>query len=156
MSAQDFISAMFFTHVSLRFEVAAVTRWQHHSKLKRNLGHHGVWTTFLLVPGHSVLARAPSLDTALLVNINVTKMHANCGSRNARCSVDKVEIISLAFKWLIVLRSAIKTRDQTHRVLKMRMPRTTRREKHMCTRLTRRLIYIFSSLFDCLQLFLSC
>ena len=32
-------------------------------------------------------------------------------------SVYKIEIISSAFKWLIVLRSAIKTRDQTHRVL---------------------------------------
>ena len=28
----------------------------------------------------------------------------NCGSRNAHCSVYKVEVISLAFKWLIVLR----------------------------------------------------
>ena len=54
----------------------------------------------------------------LLVNRNVTELYANCGSRNARCSVFKVEIISLAFKWLIVLRSAIKTHDQTHRVLK--------------------------------------
>ena len=53
-----------------------------------------------------------------LVNRNVTEMYANCGSRNARCSVSKVEIISSAFKWLIVLRSAIKTRDQTDRVLK--------------------------------------
>ena len=41
-------------------------------------------------------------------------MYVNCGSWNARCTVYKVEIISLAFKWLIVLRSAIKTRDQTH------------------------------------------
>ena len=30
---------------------------------------------------------------------NVTEMYANCSSRNARCSVAKVEIISLAFKW---------------------------------------------------------
>ena len=50
--------------------------------------------------------------------INVTEMYVNCGSRTARSSVSKFEIISLAFKWLIVLRSAIKTRDQTHRVLK--------------------------------------
>ena len=49
---------------------------------------------------------------------NVTEMSENCGSRNAGCSISKVEIISLAFKWLIVLRSAIKTRDQTHGVLK--------------------------------------
>ena len=41
-----------------------------------------------------------------------------CESWNVRCAVYKVEIISLAFQWLIVLRSAIKTRDQTHRVLK--------------------------------------
>ena len=47
-------------------------------------------------------------------------MYVKCGSRNARNSVSKVEIISLAFKWLIVLRSAMKTRDQTHRVLKTR------------------------------------
>ena len=48
-----------------------------------------------------------------LVNRNVTEI-VNCGSRNARCSVSKVEIISLTFKWLyIVLRSAVKT----HRVL---------------------------------------
>ena len=40
-------------------------------------------------------------------------MYANCGSQNAGCSMSKVEIISLAFKWLIVLRSAIKTCDQT-------------------------------------------
>ena len=39
-------------------------RW-HRSKLKQNLGHHVVWSTFLLVLGHSVLARAPSLDAAL-------------------------------------------------------------------------------------------
>ena len=32
----------------------------------RGLGHHSVWTTFLLVPGHSVMARAPSLGAALL------------------------------------------------------------------------------------------
>ena len=45
-------------------------------------------------------------------------MYVNCGSRNARCSFSKVQIISLVFKWLIVLRSAIKTRHQMHRVLK--------------------------------------
>ena len=48
-------------------------------------------------------------------------MYANCSSRNARCSVAKVEIISLAFKWhssgIQALRPAVKTRDQTHRVL---------------------------------------
>ena len=36
----------------------------------------------------------------LLLDINVTEMFAKRGSRNA----SKVEIISLAFKWLIVLR----------------------------------------------------
>ena len=45
-------------------------------------------------------------------------MYANCGSRNAHCSIYKVEIISLAFKWLIILGSAIKTCDQMYRVLK--------------------------------------
>ena len=44
-------------------------------------------------------------------------MYANCGSRNARCPVYKVEIISLAFKRLIVLRSA-KTKSAIKRVLK--------------------------------------
>ena len=62
--------------------------------------------------------RITVLKMLLLVNRNVTEMDAICGSRNARCSVSKVDIISLAFKWLIILRSAIKMRDQTHRVLK--------------------------------------
>ena len=43
---------------------------------------------------------------------------ANCGLWNMRCSIYKVEIISLACRWLIVRISAIKTRDQTHRGLK--------------------------------------
>ena len=38
--------------------------YYYYHKLKRNLGHHGVWKTFLLVSGHSVLPRAPSLDVA--------------------------------------------------------------------------------------------
>ena len=58
------------------------------------------------------------LKCVLLVNINVTKMYVNCGLWNACCSIYKVKIIRLAFKWLIVLRSAIKMRDQTHRILK--------------------------------------
>ena len=41
--------------------------------------------------------------------------------RNARCSVSKLGIISLVFKWFIVLRSAMKTRDQRQRVLKLRL-----------------------------------
>ena len=45
-------------------------------------------------------------------------LYANCDLWNARCSISKVEIISLAFKWLMVLRSAIKMHDQMHRVLK--------------------------------------
>ena len=45
-------------------------------------------------------------------------MYVNCSSRKTRRSVSKVEIISLAFKWLMVPRSAIKTQVQTHRVLK--------------------------------------
>ena len=52
-----------------------------------------------------------------------TEMWPNCGSRNTRCSVSKVKIISLAFKWLILLRLTIKTRHQTHRVLKKRICR---------------------------------
>ena len=42
-------------------------------------------------------------------------MFVNCVSQNAHFSVSKV---SLAFKWINELRSAIKTRDETHRVLK--------------------------------------
>ena len=38
-----------------------------------------------------------SLKNVLLVNRNVTEMYVNCGSQNVRCSVYKVEIISLAF-----------------------------------------------------------
>ena len=52
----------------------------------------------------------------------MTEMHGNCGSRNACCSISKVEIVSLAFKWLIVLRLAIKPCDQTHRVLQNCLP----------------------------------
>ena len=47
-----------------------------------------------------------------------TKMYVNRISRNACCSVYKLEIISLALKWIIVLRSAIKMRDHMHRILK--------------------------------------
>ena len=32
----------------------------------------------------------------------------NCGSRNAHCSISKVEIVSLVFIWLIILGLAIK------------------------------------------------
>ena len=42
------------------------------------------------------------------INIDVTEIHVNCGSQNVCCSIAKVEIISLAFKWLIILRSAMK------------------------------------------------
>ena len=59
-----------------------------------------------------------SWKCVLLVNINVTGMFVNCGSRTVHFSISKVEIISLAFKWLIILRSAIKTHDQTQWVLK--------------------------------------
>ena len=41
----------------------------------------------------------------------VTEMYVNCGSRNVRCTIYKVELISLAFKWLIILRSAIETQS---------------------------------------------
>ena len=61
-------------------------------------------------------------------------MYLNCW-RNARCSVYKVEIISFAFKWLIVLRFAIKTRDQTHRVLKNAFAASITRTKRTFTRL---------------------
>ena len=40
--------------------------------------------------------------------------YVNCDSWNAHCSIYKVEIISLEFKWLIVLRSALKACDQIH------------------------------------------
>ena len=60
------------------------------------------------------------LESPFGQGLKVTEMYANCGSRNAHFSVYTIEIISLdvAFKWLIVLRSAIKMRNQTHRVLK--------------------------------------
>ena len=60
-------------------------------------------------------------------------MSANCGSRKTRRSVSKVEIISLALRWL---RSAIKTRES----LKMRLPRPKTRKKRTFTRIARRLI----------------
>ena len=50
-------------------------------------------------------------------HINVTDIYVNCGSWNVCCSLAKVEILSLAYKWLIVLRSAIQMHPQTHRVL---------------------------------------
>ena len=52
------------------------------------------------------------LQNVLLVNVNVNKVHVNRGSQNACCSDSKVEIISLAFKWLIILRSALKKNAQ--------------------------------------------
>ena len=60
-----------------------------------------------------------------------------CGSRNARCAVSKVEKISLAFKCLIVLRSAINTRDQTQRV---RLPRPETGTKWTFASLVHRLL----------------
>lgn len=45
---------------------------------------------------------------------NVSEMYANYGLWNACCTVPKVETISSAFKWLIILSVAIKTCDQTH------------------------------------------
>ena len=43
--------------------------------------------------------------------------YVNCGWRNVHRSIYKLEI-SLALKWLIVLRLAVKMCDQTHQVLK--------------------------------------
>ena len=40
------------------------------------------------------------LKCVLLVDINVTEINVNCGLWNACCSASKLEIISLAFKWL--------------------------------------------------------
>ena len=54
------------------------------------------------------------------MNRNVTEMYVNYGLRNGRCSVYKVEIISLAFKWLIILRPAIKAHKHT-KSLKMQV-----------------------------------
>ena len=51
--------------------------------------------------------------SVLFVNINATGIYVNCGLRIACCFFTKVEIISVAFKWLIIFRSA-----QTHRGLK--------------------------------------
>ena len=63
-------------------------------------------------------------------------MYANCGSRKTRRSV---EIISLAFKWLMVLRSAIKHVIKRTESLKMRMPCPKTRTKCMFMRLAHRL-----------------
>ena len=46
------------------------------------------------------------LKCVLLVNINVTKMYENCGSFNIQVACN------------VILRSAIKTCDQMHQVLK--------------------------------------
>ena len=51
---------------------------------------------------------------SVLVNIYMTEIYVNCGSWNVHCSVSKVEIVSLAFKWLIVLRLTIKTSDKKY------------------------------------------
>ena len=59
-------------------------------------------------------------------------MYANCGPRKTRRSV---EIISLAFKWFIVLRSAIKRAIKRTECLKMRFPRPKTRKNRTCTRL---------------------
>ena len=64
--------------------------------------------------------RVTVLKCVLLVNRNVTDMYVNCGSRKTHCSVYKVEVISLAFKWLIVLRKcAIK---HTESLIKVAWP----------------------------------
>ena len=52
----------------------------------------------------------------------VTETYANCGLRNAHCSIYKVQIISLAFKLLIVLRSAIESVNKWTESLKMHLP----------------------------------
>ena len=83
------------------------------------------------------------------MHITVLKVRITCKQKcdrnvyelwiaDTRCSVYRVEIISLAFKWLIVLRSAIKSRDQTHRVLKKCVCRVLKCVQN--ARLARRLI----------------
>ena len=57
-------------------------------------------------------------NMCILAKGNVTEIYEYCGLQNVHCSASKVEIISLAFKWLIVLKSATKASDQTHRRLK--------------------------------------
>ena len=77
-----------------------------------------------------------SRKCVLLVNRNVTEMYVNCGLQNARCSIFKVKIISLSFKWLIVLRSAKKKRAiKRTESLRMRLPCSKTRPKRTFTRL---------------------
>ena len=56
---------------------------------------------------------------------NVTEMYVNCDSQNVHGFVYKVEIISLTFKWLIVLRYMIKRTES----LKMCLPGPKKRKK---------------------------
>ena len=44
-------------------------------------------------------AGAVKMYMPILINLNVTDTHLNCGLQNG-VSISKVEIISLAFKWL--------------------------------------------------------
>ena len=55
------------------------------------------------------------------------------------CSVYKVETISVAFNWLIVLRSALRTCDQTTESFKMHLPRPKTCKKCMFMHQARRL-----------------
>ena len=50
------------------------TPQQIETKNVRGPGNYGVWTTYLLVPGHSVLSRAPSMDAALVNFQNLQKL----------------------------------------------------------------------------------
>ena len=58
---------------------------------------------------------------------------------NSHCFLYKVEMNSLAFKWLIVLRPALKCTIKRTESLKLRLPRPKTRKKRTCTRPARRL-----------------
>ena len=59
---------------------------------RENGSRHLVWTTFLLVPGHGVLARAPSLDGAYDKDHMIAKItcirKCGCQSLIFRCIGD--------------------------------------------------------------------
>ena len=69
-------------------------------------------------------AKLSFIHTQIVTHLHVNKTNFHTKgfalglALKQRRKVIRKSPISLAFKWLIVLRSAIKTRDQTHRDLK--------------------------------------
>ena len=88
------------------------------------------------------------------MGMTVMKMRITCKHKCDRnlCELWIVECaLLLAFEWLIVLRSAIKTRDETHRVLKTRLPRPKTRTKNKICAFARLVRVLWAEKFgDCL------